>query len=203
MRLGPLMVCCATLSCAGSKWRRPIGPLQVFVTGGLIAPGKSNGNPWDGPGSLPPEVSRAAVRGLQPTVSHALLGLMPGLGGLRALASVAPEIASLMTGAYETPDVRLSVTLNGRPIGDTGVAQDSLEPTWPSRPLDVGVVPPGSFLEFRAIDSDLMFDDDIGICTITGAPLIDADGYVAPESFRCSGQLWGLVVRVVEVPIAP
>jgi len=30
------------------------------VTAGLIAPGKSDGRPWDGTGSLPPDVARAA-----------------------------------------------------------------------------------------------------------------------------------------------
>lgn len=64
--------------------------------------------------------------------------------------------------------------------------------------MDVGAVPPGAFLEFRATDADVMFDDDVGVCTITGAPAIDAEGYVVADAYRCSGQLWGLVVRVVE-----
>jgi len=65
------------------------------------------------------------------------------------------------------------------------------------------VIPEGAFLEFRAIDADLMFDDDIGVCTITGAPPLDAEGDVAAATYRCSGQLWGLAVRAVERPPAP
>lgn len=152
---------------------------------GAWAPGKSDGRPWDGTGSLP---------------RHALLGLMSGAGGLPALTAVAPEVVAVMNGAYAAPDVRVVVSLNGRTLGSTGVAQDSLTPTWVSSPVDVGVIPEGTFLEFRAIDADLMFDDDIGVCTVTSAPPLDAESYVVADAYRCSGQLWGLVVRVVEQP---
>ena len=202
-RTAAIMFCGLGLGCAGAPLRRPTGPLQVFVTAGLIAPGKSDGRPWDGTGSLPPDVARAAVRGLLPSARHALLGLMPGAGGLPALTAVAPEVAALMNGAYAAPDVRVVVSLNGRPLGSTGVAQDTLAPTWAGGPVDVGVIPEGAFLEFRAIDTDLMFDDDIGVCTVTGAPPLDAEGYVAAAAYRCSGQLWGLAVRAVERPPAP
>lgn len=199
-RTAAIMFCGLGLGCAGAPLRRPTGPLQVFVTAGLIAPGKSDGRPWDGTGTLPPAVARAAVRGLAPPLRHAMLGLMSSAGGLSALTAVAPEVASLMNGAYVAPDVRVTVSLNGRPLGGTGVAQDTVAPTWVSAPVDVGAVPPEAFLEFRAIDADVMFDDDIGVCTITGAPSIDAEGYVVADAYRCSGQLWGLVVRVVEQP---
>ncbi|TAK22788.1 MAG: hypothetical protein EPO40_28045 [Myxococcaceae bacterium] len=132
-----------------------------------------------------------------------MLGLMPSAGGLSALTAVAPEVASLMNGAYAAPDVRVAVSLNGRVLGGTGVAQDTVAPTWVSAPVDVGALPPEAFLEFRAIDADVMFDDDIGVCTITGAPSIDAEGYVVADAYRCLGQLWGLVVRVVEQPLVP
>lgn len=69
--------------------------------------------------------------------------------------------------------------------------------------MDVGAVPPEAFLEFRVIDGDLMFDDDIDVCTVTSVPTLDAEGYVSADAYRCSGQLWGLVVRAVERPPAP
>lgn len=67
------------------------------------------------------------------------------------------------------------------PDPSTTSAQDTLTPTWAGGPVDVGPIPAGAFLEFRTIDADLMFD---------------AEGHVAAEAYRCSGQLWGLAVRV-------
>lgn len=53
-----------------------------------------------------------------------MLGLMPSSGGLPALTAVTPEVVSPINGAYATSDVRVTLSLNGRVLGGTGVAQD-------------------------------------------------------------------------------
>lgn len=175
------------------------GPVELSVTAALIAPGKDSGLPWDGPGSLTREVAEVARRGLSRDVQRSLLGRLPAYSApIGALIVVAPEVASALQSAYEPPDVRIVIKRNGQRVHATRVVQDSFGPTWAEvfSGVEIG---PTDYLEFEAVDADLMFDDAIGVCTVQGTPQVDGDGYVVPDAYRCNGQLWGIVVRMREL----
>jgi hypothetical protein len=135
------------------------------------------------------------------TVFHALQTSNPVA---MLISSEVPQLANLVLGSTEAPDISVSVTVNGKQVLYAPKVQDSYSPTWGglfSQPLQLNE---GDQIDVAAVDQDLLKVDNVGVCTSDGPPNVDRLHYATADTFRCSGQLWGIALRVLPVqPAAP
>lgn len=184
--------------------QRYSGPVRLSLTALVIAPGKTSGLPWDGPGQLPNEVATGIRKGLgQGVVRRLFRALSLGTPPLALLA----ELESWTVGAFiagtAAPDIQASIYVDGQLIAVTQKVANDYVPTWAgrfTRPVTLGRT---TQIDIKVIDRDLAFDDDVGTCTIQGMPYVDDHGYVIAQSFRCWGQVWAVALRAVPVEPQP
>lgn len=187
-----------------TTWSRPVGPVRFGLTGVLIAPGKSSGQPWDGPGALPPQVQQGLRTGLTVDLARSVLAAFgDGVPGTRALERLAPWAAAAINSAIAAPDVRVDVLLDSGRVSRARTRAHTLTPSWGYVGSASYVVTTTSQITIDAWDSDALFDDHIGVCTIQGMPLVDRNGYARGQDFTCNGQLWGVRLRVVAQSYEP
>lgn len=203
-----------TAGAPSTTWRRPVGVVRLALTSVLIAPGKSSGMPWDGPGQLPQDTQRALRAGLSGETFRAIFSAFVESGtGMGAATRFAPWALNALNSATAAPDALVDVTINGERVARAQNRTHTFTPSWGSaysRPVQIG---PNQHIELEAWDTDVMFNDPIGTCTIQGMPLVDRNGYARAEDFTCTGQLWGVRLRVIadsyepvasaNVPMAP
>ncbi|HRI50164.1 MAG TPA: hypothetical protein PLW65_08280 [Pseudomonadota bacterium] len=174
------------------------GPVRLALTAASVAPGKEDGRPWDGLGSLPPEV----VDGLRAPRPRGFFGtlfreLSHG-GALSAIVSLLPWTANAFVDSIAAPDVQIEISVNGQLLTRSPIVRNSFLPTWAgvyTRPI---VVSEFDHIELKAVDRDIAFHDQIGVCTSQGLPWVDSHhGYAAERTFQCYGQLWAVALRVI------
>lgn len=178
------------------------GPVRLVLTAALVAPGKDSGLPWDGPGSLPPEVAEG-LRAPRPRglVGSLFRALIDGTG-LGALAQILPWTANAFIGGFAAPDVQVELALNGTLLQRSPKVANSYYPTWSGVYTPAVAIHDFDQLELRAIDRDVMFHDQIGVCTSQGMPWVDSRGYASDLTFQCLGQLLAVALRVVPADAA-
>ena len=114
-----------------------------------------------------------------------------------SLAQILPWTANAFISGFAAPDVQVEISLNGSLLQRSPKVANSYNPTW------AGVYTPaidiGEFdqIEIRAMDRDVIFHDQIGVCTSQGMPWVDSRGYASGSTFQCLGQLWAVALRVV------
>jgi hypothetical protein len=180
-----------------STWRRPVGPVRFALTSVFVAPGKSTGLPWDGPGQLPTATRQGLQAGVTVQAARAIFSAFIDAGTSMAAARLAPWAINTMSSATAAPDVRVDVLLDGRQVGRVQTRTHSFTPSWTGATNTTYQVGPNQQIDISAWDTDLMFDDHIGVCTIQGMPLVDRNGYARAEDFTCNGQLWGVRLRIL------
>ena len=176
------------------------GQVRLALTAVSVAPGKEDGRPWDGPGQLPPLV----IEGLRTPVSRSLLGTLFGEltrgGALSAVVNLLPWTANAFTSSVAAPDVQVEVSLNGRLLARSAMVRNSFFPTWSDVYTGPISISDYDHIELKAIDRDLVFHDQIGVCTSQGMPWVDSQhGYATAQTFQCFGQLWAVALRVIPV----
>lgn len=186
----------------GNQLVRYRGPVRLILTAALVAPGKDSGFPWDGPGSLPPEVSEglraARPRGMAATLFRALAdGTVLG-----SLAKILPWTANAFISGITAPDVQVEIFLNGALLQRSPKVANSYSPTWSGVYTPAVELHEFDQLELRAVDRDVLFHDQIGVCTSQGMPWVDAHGYASDLTFQCLGQLWAVALRVMPANLA-
>lgn len=179
------------------------GPVRLILTAVLVAPGKDSGLPWDGLGGLPPEVAQGLraprPRGMVGTLFRALTsGTAVG-----TLATLLPWTVNAFMSGIAAPDVQVEISLNGQLLQRAPKVANSYNPTWAGVYTPTIQIQEFDQLEIRAIDRDLMFHDQIGVCTSQGMPWVDGHGYATGQTFQCLGQLWAVALRVVPTNLAP
>lgn len=176
------------------------GPVRLALTAVSVAPGKEDGRPWDGLGQLPPLV----VEGLRTPRPRGFLGsvfreLSHG-GALSAIVNLLPWTANAFVSSTAAPDVQVDILLNGQLLTRSTTVSNSFFPTWAdvyTRPI---VITDFDQIELKAIDRDIAFHDQIGVCTSQGLPWVDSHhGYASEQTFQCYGQLWAVALRVIPV----
>lgn len=176
------------------------GPVRLALTAVSVAPGKEDGRPWDGLGQLPTLV----VEGLRSQRPRGFLGslfreLSHG-GALSAIVNLLPWTANAFISSTAAPDVQVDISLNGQLLTRSAVVRNSFFPTWSdvyTRPI---VVTDFDQIELKAVDRDIAFHDQIGVCTSQGLPWVDSHhGYASEQTFQCYGQLWAVALRVIPV----
>ncbi len=175
------------------------GPVRLILTAVLVAPGKDSGLPWDGPGSLPSDVAQG-LRAPRPRglVGSLFRALADGTG-LGTLTRRLPWAANAFISGFAAPDVQVEMYLNGNLLQRSPMVSNSYNPTWTGIYTPPVEVHDFDQLEFRAIDRDVLFDDQIGVCTSQGMPWVNSLGYASAQTFQCLGQLWAIALRVVPV----
>jgi hypothetical protein len=142
--------------------------VSVQILDAIIAPGKADGTVWDGVGNVDPAVLQA--------VATALVGVNPVAGVLAALGNPALD-------AIDKPDAFgtcqltvLGVTYAPDDLAtDAGAIMNNYTPIWPSVrsykniPVDTDVR-----MNVSLFDSDLVYNDPIGVATINSADLLAA-----------------------------
>lgn len=175
------------------------GPVRLVLTAVLVAPGKDSGLPWDGPGSLPRDVAQGLraprPRGLTGSLFRALVDGT----GLGALTPLLPWTVNAFISGFAAPDVQVEMYLNGNLLQRSPMVANSYNPTWSGVYTSPVEVHEFDQLEFRAIDRDVLFHDQIGVCTSQGMPWVDSLGYASAQTFQCLGQLWAIALRVMPV----
>lgn len=177
--------------------RRYKGPVQLVLTAALVAPGKDTGKPWDGLGSLPAEISEGLRAPRTQDMTGNFFRALLSETGIDTVAKLLPWTANAFLGGVEAPDVQIEISLDGRLLQRSPMVGNNYHPTWAgvyTLPVEIRDT---SQVEIHAIDRDLAFDDEIGVCTTQGMPWVDRQGYASGETFRCLGQLWGVALRVV------
>ena len=99
--------------------------------------------------------------------------------------------------------MQVELRVNGRVVLRTTKVGNHYLPTWSglySAPLQLRDF---DQLEVRAVDRDVLFHDEIGVCTGQGLPWVDPQGYATPAALTCLGQLWAVALRVVPAEPAP
>jgi len=176
------------------------GPVRLALTAVSVAPGKEDGRPWDGLGQLPPEV----VEGLRMPRTRGFFGtlfreLSHG-GALSAIVSLLPWSANAFVDSIAAPDVQVEISLNGQLLTRSPIVRNSFFPTWSgvyTRPI---MVSDFDHIELKAVDRDIAFHDQIGVCTSQGMPWVDSHhGYASDQTFQCYGQLWAVALRVIPI----
>jgi hypothetical protein len=174
------------------------GKVRLALTAASVAPGKEDGRPWDGPGQLPPLVVDG-LRAPRPRgILDTLFGQLTRGAALNAVVQLLPWTANAFTTSLAAPDVQVELSLNGRLLARSTMVGNSFFPTWSD--VYTGPVTIGEFdhLEIKAVDRDLMFHDQIGVCTSQGMPWVDSHhGYATAQTFQCLGQLWAVALRVM------
>lgn len=176
------------------------GQVRLALTAVSVAPGKEDGRPWDGPGQLPPLI----VDGLRAPLSRSVLGSLFGSltrgSALSAVVNLLPWTANAFTTSMAAPDVQVELSLNGRMLARSAMVGNSFFPTWSDVYTGPIVINEYDHLEIKAIDRDVMFHDQIGVCTSQGMPWVDSHhGYATAQTFQCFGQLWAVALRVIPV----
>lgn len=183
-------------SCHG-EWRRHKSPVRLVLTSALIAPGKESGKPWDGLGRLPPEVEEGLRAPRTQDMTSSLFRTLLSSTGMDTVVKLLPWTANAFLDGIAAPDVQIEILLDGQLLQRSPMVGNSHHPTWAgvyTLPVNIR---DNSQLEIHAIDRDLAFDDEIGVCTTQGMPLVDRKGYVSGDTWRCIGQLWGVALRIV------
>ncbi len=186
----------------GQQLVRYRGPVRLVLTAALVAPGKDSGLPWDGPGSLPPDVS-AGLRAVRPrSMAGTLFRALAEGTGLGALAKLLPWTANAFISGIAAPDVQVEIFLNGALLQRSPKVANSYYPTWSGVYTPAVEIHDFDQLELRAVDRDVLFHDQIGVCTSQGMPWVDGYGYASGLTFQCLGQLWAVALRVVPANLA-
>jgi hypothetical protein len=191
-----VMAVVALTSCHG-EWRRYKSPVRLVLTAAFIAPGKESGKPWDGLGSLPPEVVEG-LRAPRPRdmTENLFRALLSGTG-MDVVARLLPWSANAFLSGVAAPDVQIEILVDGQLLQRSPMVGNSHQPTWGGVYTLPVQIRDTSQIEIHAIDRDIAFDDEIGVCTAQGMPLVDRQGYVSGQTWRCLGQLWGVALRIV------
>lgn len=182
----------------GGPWT-PVGPgvFRLAVASVLVAPGKRDGGPWDGPGRLPPEVAQALQQGITRSERLSVSRWFFGNTGAQTIGAVLPWAINAFSSGEAAPDVRLVVHQGSRLLFQTRQVRNTSLPTWDdaySQPLELT---PGIAIVVRATDLDLMFNDAIGECTATPPLRVNRDRYIDPAQWDCQdSQLWAVRMRV-------
>lgn len=114
------------------------------------------------------------------------------------MAAIAAELGTSVLNSFAQnaamPDVRVDVLVNGRPVGRTRAFAHSPTPSWTESigPVTAG---PADVIQFAFVDEDILFDDPVGTCEISGQPPIDARGFVLHDAVTCSGAVLAFAVR--------
>jgi hypothetical protein len=174
------------------------GPVRLALTAVAVAPGKADGRPWDGPGQLPAQV----VDGLRAPLSRSLLGSVFGAlsrgGVVGALVNLLPWTANAFISGMAAPDVQVELSLNGKLLARSAMVSNSFFPTWTDVYTGPLTLNDYDQIELKAIDRDVLFHDQIGVCTSQGMPWVDSHhGYASAQTFQCFGQLWAVALRVI------
>lgn len=205
--LGGLLAAChgpgsAQLSKDGTLLRYR-GPVRLSIAAALVAPVKDSGLAWDGPGQLPEQLL-GELRAARPrSVSGELLRSLIDGAALPVVADALHFGANAFLGGVAAPDVQVELLVNGRVVLRTTKVGNHYLPTWSglySAPLQLRDF---DQLEVRAVDRDVLFHDEIGVCTGQGLPWVDPQGYATPAALTCLGQLWAVALRVVPAEPAP
>lgn len=187
-----------------TRWRRPVGPVRMGITALFIAPGKSSGAPWDGPGTLPTDVQRGLQAGVTVQLTRQIFSAFVDTGsGVAVAARLAPWALNALSQATAAPDVQAALLLDGTQIGRAQTRTHTFTPSWPGMTTTAYTIGPNQQIVINAVDTDLLFNDHIGLCTMQGMPLVDRNGYARAEDFTCNGQLWGVRLRVLASSYEP
>lgn len=202
---GALPVCAVVLALLGAgchgHTRRYQGPVQLSLTAALVAPVNDAGRPWDGTNPLP----RGILSGLQTPPSRSaaatlLRTLVEGTGIGATVASALPWAANELLSGLNAPDVVIEIYKNGQRLLRSARVDDSYNPTWAGAYTAPIEIHESDDLEVRAVDVDEHFwstsEQEIGVCTSRGMPLVDGRGYVVERTFQCHGQLWAVLLRL-------
>jgi hypothetical protein len=141
--------------------------VRIEIVGASISPTKQGGQPWDGTGSIPPEVSSAAFRALSTP---------------NPLASLVVALAPLANKKFQPPDVSGSAVLmvGGRAVQSRILPkdQDNYMPSWHNVAIFTGVIlDPRVHVQIHLVDKDAgsLFgaetDDEIGTVVLGEAQL--------------------------------
>ncbi len=186
-----------------TRWRRPVGPVRIGLTSLLIAPGKSSGAPWDGLGALPEDTARGLRAGITVEASRALASLFVDVGTANSVGRIVPWASRVLANATQAPDVRATVSIDGTQVSTSRTRMHSYTPSWPGLSPTAYTIGHDQHITVDAYDTDLAFDDHIGLCTMQGMPLVDRNGYARAEDFTCNGQLWAVRLRIVATEYEP
>lgn len=177
------------------------GPVQLSLTDLVIAPGKDSGLPWDGPGSLPEEVSKLVQTPLPAKVMARVFdALRLGNDPLFLLQAMGIAITGLSAGSA-APDIEATMFFNGRQIAVYPMVPNSCHPTWAGRFTEPVLIGQYDTVDIKVIDRDALRNDEVGMCSLQGQPYVDKRGFVIAKEFRCRGQVWGAGLRLRPVGV--
>ena len=166
-------------------------PVDVSLVTATIGPSASDFSPWDGIGTVPPDVRAAAIA--------AAAGIDPAAG----VATVA-FVSALEGVAPPAPAGELFVR-GGEPTARVAVAErsDTFVPAWSDVTLRDVLLAPDQRLVLRLVDIDLDSPDPIGTVEIGPDELRRAlgkrEGLTLDTAERTNGQLLSVTLRVERV----
>jgi len=177
------------------------GPVRLALTAVAVAPGKEDGTPWDGLGQLPTQVFEGLRAPLSRSVLGTLFGALSRGGGsevIGAIANLLPWTANAFSSGIAAPDVQVELSLNGKLLARSPMVRNSFFPTWSNVYSGPITIHEYDQLELKAVDRDIAFHDQIGVCTSQGMPWVDSHhGYASAQTFQCFGQLWAVALRLI------
>lgn len=181
----------AVLPACGASSKGACSPAEVLgrvtVTDVTVGISKSDGSPWDGPGtSVAPDDTASIVT---------------ALGAAEPFAAVSAVLAGPAIAALDKPEVEGHATLFLRASpqrpqkfhGQRDATRPMLspQPTWLHVPLDCS-----ARIELDLVDDDLTFDDPIGAFIISGEALSAAAASGKLYQFKVSDQTSNAVLFV-------
>jgi hypothetical protein len=169
------------------------GYVNIEIISALLGPSKSDGTPWDGTGTVPASVTDGLAIALR----------VPGMGDILNF------MASSTIQSLSKPDPLGTAQLDvGSGFGNAitlananNLTIDTFEPTWPGQPGWLSVKFSMALkVRLTLQDEDLLYNDDVGVATITGSDLYQAwlDGrtYWVRVEGQTQNQLLAVAVQV-------
>jgi hypothetical protein len=137
--------------------------VRVSIIGALIAPSKTDGRTWDGPGRVPIETTNKVVS---------------ALAAANPYAAVAGVVANLAMSTLDKPDPYGYAELLGPGLaGSVELPMsyiDTLTPSWQGADFIQVPLRSGARIRITLIDKDLSHDDPIGTVELSNRDLREA-----------------------------
>ena len=169
--------------------------VNIDILSALLGPSKSDGTSWDESPTVPSSITDGLALALEAPGTGPILNFMAS-AAVQALSKPDP-----IGGGQLDQGTGFDPTLNIELANETNNTEDTFEPTWPG--------PPGwrsvrlsSALKLRMTirDEDLVYNDDVGVATVTYADVVAAwiDGrtYWVRVDSQTNNQLLAVAIQV-------
>lgn len=169
--------------------------VNIDILSTLLGPSKSDGTSWDSSGTVPSSITDGLAVALGVPGTGPILNFMAS-SGVQALSKPDPiGSAQLDVGTGFDP------TLNLELANTTNNTEDTFEPTWPGSPGWISVkLSSGLKVRLTVQDEDLVYNDDVGVATVTYADIVAAwiDGrtYWVRVDSQTNNQLLAVAIQV-------